>query len=240
MSIHPATMMAIAQGANSLYGMFGKNNPGRAANKQLNQIPGYGRDAYNPFIQQGQQAQQQLSPQYSQMASNPMGQYNDIMSQYQPSAGYQYQYDKLNKAAGNTAASGGFAGTDNDVMNRSEMFQGLLGGDMQQFLQNILGIQGTGQAGLQHQADTGYHASGSLADYLGGASQLQARNSAFGRYLGNENRNSAMSGLGSLAGLLGGGKSPSGGATPFTPLNKGSYMIPQSSMAASSGLFGGR
>ena len=41
--------------------------------------------------------------------------------------------------------------------------------DMQQWLQNVLGIQGTGLTGQQHQTDQGYGASTGYGDILGGS-----------------------------------------------------------------------
>lgn len=211
--INPALISGLLQGGGALANIFGGKSS-RKAGQTLGQIPEYGRQAYNPFIQQGQQATNQLNPLYQQFAGNPTDYYNSILGQYQPSAGYQYKQDKLNQMAHNTAASGGYAGTGGDVQDRSELFNALMGEDMQQFLQNILGIQGAGMQGLQHQADTGYNAAGSLADYLGGANQLQARNQAFGGYLGGANR---TSGLNALSGLIG---TKQNQGVFYEPLNK--------------------
>jgi len=242
MPIDPLTAGALIQGGGALFNMFGKRNPARRAGRDLAQIQGYGREAYNPFIQQGQQANQYLSPLYQQQATNPFGQYNEIMNQYQPSAGYQYKQNKLQDFAHNTAASGGYLGTDYDVKERNEMISALLGEDMQQFLSNILGIQGAGQAGLEGQANRGFQAAGGLADFLGTAGSQQAGANYMKRLHGNE---SMQSGLGQLASLIGGGslKIPgiSGRTTPMTPLSSRipNYSQAQSPRAASSGLFGG-
>jgi hypothetical protein len=221
----PGTIAGLIQGASSLYNTFGRNNPSRAAGKELGKIEGYGRDAYNPFIQQGQNATNQLSPQYQQMAGNPTDFYNNIMNQYKPSAGYQYQENKLNSLAKNTAAAGGYGGTPGAVSEHSELINQLLGGDMQQFLQNILGIQGQGQQGLENQVGRGFQASGNLADYLGTNSMMQAGNQFSGQRQQNENRNT---GLSSLASLIN---------------NKGKYVEPQQQqpdiMKLLSSLFGG-
>lgn len=198
-----AALPALIQGGTSLFNAFGSNNAARKAGKEFGKIQGYGREAYNPFIQQGQQANQQLSPLYQQQATNPVGQYNDILSQYQPSAGYQYKQDKLNQMAHNTAAAGGYAGTGGDIQNRSELFNGLMGEDMQQFLQNIFGIQNQGVQGLQHQGDMGYHAASSLADYLGTAGGRQGGLNAITKDYSNQTTNN---GLSSLAGLIGNSK----------------------------------
>ena len=197
----PATIAAAIQGGTALFNMFSGNQANKKMNKQMGQIQGYGREAYNPFIQQGQQAGQQLNPMYSQMAANPSGQYNDIMSQYQPSAGYQYKQGKLNQMMHNTAASGGYAGTGGDQQQRGELTNALMGEDMQQFLQNILGIKGAGMTGLQHQADTGYHAAGSMADYLGSAAGQKSLFNMVGQGQNQANRNEGAS---ILAGLIGG------------------------------------
>ena len=76
----PASIAALIQGGTALYNTFGKNNPARAAGNELGKIEGYGREAYNPFIQQGQSAMQQLGPQYGQMAGNPTDFYNNLIN----------------------------------------------------------------------------------------------------------------------------------------------------------------
>lgn len=197
----PATIAALIQGGTALFNTFKGSRDARNTNKQMGQIQQYGQQAYNPFIQQGQQAGQQLSPMYQQQATNPVGQYNDIMGQYQPSAGYQYKQDKLNQALHNTAASGGYAGTGGDQQQRGELTNALMGEDMQQFLQNILGIQGAGQKGLEGQAERGYGAAGNLADYMGAAQGQQGLFNMVGQKQNQGNRNDAAS---VLAGLIGG------------------------------------
>ncbi len=257
----PATIAALIQGGTSLYNTFGRNNPARAAGKEMGRIAGYGQQAYNPFIQQGQSAMQQLGPQYGQMAGQPTDFYNNILSQYKPSAGYQYKEDRLNQLGHNTAAAGGYAGTQGDIENRSQMISGLLGDDMQQYLQNILGIQGSGQAGLQRQSDIGFGAASGLADYLGTNALNKSNLIANQSRHGNEGRSSALS---SLAGLIGGQQQQQGqqqpdfmemlkslfggGGSAKQPqlpqgsqmsLNKLNYVSPVSPVAARSGLFPG-
>lgn len=229
----PVTMAALIQGGTSLFNQFSGQRDARKNRQQMGQIQGYGREAYNPFIQQGQQAGQQLSPMYQQQMNNPTGQYNDIMSQYQPSQGYQYKQDKLNQMMHNTAASGGYAGTGGDQQQRGELTNALMGEDMQQFLQNILGIQSTGMKGLEGQAERGYGAAGNLADYMGNAAGAQVGSNMFGQANNQGNRNDASS---ILSGLIGGGnkganfdeifkmfgKGGGGNTTAFTPLTSAS------------------
>ena len=74
---------------------------------------------------------------------------------------------------GNTAAAGGIAGTPLDQMNQAEGIQGLMSKDMQQYLQNALGVFNTGLSGEEGVATRGYDASGKLTDAVGGALNQQ-------------------------------------------------------------------
>jgi hypothetical protein len=244
----PATIAALIQGGTALYNGISGNRAVNKTNRQMGQIQGYGREAYNPFISQGAAANQQLTPQYQQMAMNPFQQYNEALSQYQPSAGYQYKQNQLQNAAHNTAAAGGYLGTQGDVDQRNQALSGLLGEDMQQFLANIFGIKGAGMQGLEGQAGRGFQASQGLADYIGSAAGQQGLFGLVGQGINQGNRNEMASGLSSLVGLFGGGKSQIPGTTttsqPGTQFKQLSSRIPsynmaQSPMAAGSGLFGG-
>ncbi len=190
----PVSMALMAQAgmgvAGSLFGRRKKYNPGAAGMEQLNRIPEYGYNAYNPFIQQGQEANQGLPQQYQQQAFDPAGYLHGMESQYQESPFMQYRKKQLMKSAGNTAAAGGFYGTENDVNNRSEMINALMGEDMQQYLQNVGGIQGRGLEGLESRVGRGFDASSNLADYLGGVGGARAAYSGMsaghrGESLGN-------------------------------------------------------
>lgn len=216
-SLIPAAIGAVG----AFQGARGRNNPGNAAQPYLNQIPGQGQQAYNPFIQSGQQAEQQLNPITSQFAQNPFDVYNNILGQYKPSQGYQYRQDKLTQGLHNTAASGGFAGTNNHQDQYGNLVNSLMGQDQQQFLQNILGIQGAGMEGLESRVGRGSQAAGGLADYLGNAGQMQATNA----YQGQSNKNAARGqAYSSLASLIGGGMGAFGG-TKTPSLSGGSNSM---------------
>ena len=187
-------------------GMFRSSgsNPAESAMPYLNQIPGIGRENYQPFINQGQQAQQQLNPLYDRMSQDPSGYINSLMQNYSPSEGYRFKEQQMLRGAQNSAASGGFAGTQNDQMGQAEMIRGLLGGDMQEFLQNVMGAQGQGMQGLENQVGRGYESAGNLAGYLGSALGAQGGLAFQGEAQRNQQRadkrNAIWSLLGSLAG----------------------------------------
>jgi len=146
---------------------------GRDASQQaipyLNQIPQYGREAYNPFIQQGAQAGEMLNPIYQRMAQDPNAYINEIMGQYQQSPGFDLQRREMLKEALGAATAGGYAGSQEDQRSRAAMIQELLGGDMQSYLQNRLNLQGVGLQGLENKVGRGFQGAGSMADYLGTA-----------------------------------------------------------------------
>lgn len=195
----------IAAGINLAGSMMDRNSANKRnknVDQYLDQIPGIGKQYYEPFVNRGNEAQGQASEAYSRMLQDPTSFVDQIMASYQPSKGYDFKKKNAINAAQNSAAAGGFSGTYNDQMQQSELANGLLSQDMQQYLQNILGVQGTGLAGQQHVGDMGFQASGSLADYLGNA--LGARAGLSFQQGQQANQNQAGT-TGMLTGLLGQG-----------------------------------
>lgn len=214
-------------------------DPAAAAMPYLNQVPGVGKEYYNPFIESGRQAEGITNPIYGQMTQNPQDFLNSIMRGYSPSEGYKFKEKYLQQGAHNTAAAGGLAGTENDVLNRNELVRESLGQDMQNYLENVLGIQGRGLTGQEQRTHRGFLGSKELADFLRGNLESQATlafQGAQGQNLFNQqnaenerlaNRgffsdilnagtrlygHGAFSGLGNLFG--GGGGAMSGGYSP--------------------------
>ncbi len=220
----------------------GGKDPVKAANPYLQQIPQHGQQAFQPFINQGQNADQILGgeyanllqnrPDYSQQGNDPVGYLNQLLGQYQPSAGFGYRKNQLTKGAAADAAAGGFRGTQGDIQNQAELVNALMGGDMQQFLANVLGIQEYGQAGQERQhgaglqgfqgiADRGFNAGGSLADFLGNNLGQQAGLQFQGQNQRNANRQGlANAGIGAAAGGVGNFLGQrNAGQNNFQPLN---------------------
>jgi hypothetical protein len=151
--------------APGLFGMF--NGKQEDPMQYLNQIPEKTGQYLNPYIQQGQEAGQMAQGQYNQMTQDPTSFLNQLMSGYQPSQGYQYKADLMGRELANTAAAGGFRGTSEDQRQRAELINSLMGQDMQQYLQNVLGIQGTGLQGQENAMGRGFGASGDMANITG-------------------------------------------------------------------------
>lgn len=182
----------------------GGKNPANSAMPYLNQIPGVGHQAYDPYIQQGQGASNQLAEQFQKLMSDPQGFLAGIQSGYKPSDAYNFKKDELSKGFGAAAAQGGYAGTPFHQMQYGEQADKLLSGDMQQYLENALGIFNTGLAGNQDIANKGFQASGSLADMLAGNLNQQGGLAFQGQSQQNANQAGLMK---LLAQLVGGGGS---------------------------------
>jgi hypothetical protein len=178
----------------------GGKNPADAASPYLNQIPGMEQQYYSPFITRGDIAYQGLRPVLDPMSVDPAGFLEKLMGKYEPSKNFQLKNEQMLKAAGNTAAAGGMRGSINDINNEAHITDSLLGDDMQQWLQNVLGIQQTGLAGQQHLYDTGFNATQGLTGDLSNVLGTQAQLAFQGQREQNQRSNDMMSGIGKLAG----------------------------------------
>lgn len=194
--------------------LFGRKpkNPYDQAMPYLGQAEGAGRGLYQPYVNQGMDAYTKLNPLYSEMMQDPTAYMKKLMGGYETSPDYDFKSEQMQKAMQNAAASGGFAGTDYDQMQRADTIRGLLGQDMQQYFNNARDIQNTGIGGQQSFYDTGFGASRGLADYLSDvyASQAnaQAASSQFQNTARQDRRNARMKFLGSLIGMAAGGFNP--------------------------------
>jgi hypothetical protein len=155
------------------HGGSNSGTPMTSANQYLNQIPGVAHQGYDPYVTAGLDASGKTKSAYESMMEDPTGFINKLMEGYKPSEGYQFQKEELTKELGNTAAAGGIAGTPQDQMNQGAGVQKLLSGDMQQFLQNVLGRYDLGLTGEEGVATRGFDASSKLTDALGSALNQQ-------------------------------------------------------------------
>ena len=183
-------------------GLSSSQNPANAAQPYLNQIPDVGHQYYDPYIKNGQ---------------NPGEFLNQLQSGYKPSDAYQFKSDELQKGMRAMGAAGGYGGTPFHQMQYGEQADQLLSGDMQQYLQNALGIY-----------DQGLNASGSMAGLLSGNLESQATNAFTGQQQQNQSNQALISalmkalgqGAGAGVGYMGGGWS---GAADMLSGGQGRY-----------------
>lgn len=192
------------------------SNPADAAMPYYNKIPGMEKDAYNPYIQRGNDAYNKFNPVYDRMSSDPAAFLQSIMDKFQPSKSYQLERDEATRAAGNSAAAGGMRGGVNDVSNQARITDSLMGNDMQQWLKNVMGIQDSGLSGEQHLYDTGYDATKALTGDMSNLYGTQGSLAFQGQTNQNQSHNDFMSGLMKMLGTVGGYEMPNNGGSVFT------------------------
>jgi hypothetical protein len=183
--------------------MFHNDDPSKSANEYMNKIPKVGHDAYDPYINEGRDAAGRLKGEYGKML-DPTTFMDEIMKHYSESQGAKYETDKLGRGIGATAAAGGIAGTPEHQRAYGEMAGEISSKDMQQYLQNALGIYGGGIKGEQDFYGKGFDASKELADLLGGNLGSQGTMAYGATQQKNMNRqalmNAIVKALGSAAG----------------------------------------
>lgn len=174
--------------------MFRHDDAAGGANKYMDQIPGATGRYYNPFIDKGRAAGGKLEGEYGRMM-NPTSFIDDIMKNYDMSKSAQYQTKELGRGIGATAAAGGFSGTPEHQKEYGEMAHDIMSKDMQQYLQNALGVYGGGLSGEQDFYNKGFDASGKMADIMGGKLSSQAGLAFQDATQNNASRNAFMNAL---------------------------------------------
>lgn len=180
--------------------LFGTNDSSKKAMPYLDQA----RAQYNPYQQQGQNAYNQLNPMVSEMAQDPSAFYENLIKNYEPSKAYNLRRDEALNAASATAAAGGRRGTPQDMMDQARITDSLLGEDMQQWYNNILGLQDRGMQGLGNFYNTGYDATNNIANVLNSQGSLAFQGQAQKNANTQNLWSNAMKAAGAIAGMASG------------------------------------
>lgn len=198
---------SLGQVGGGLAGLFGGKkfngtNPSDVANQYLNQIPGAMKPYYQPYMDAGGKALQNLQGEYGTLTDNPQDIYEKLSKNYEPSKGYKFSLEQALNAAGNASAAGGMAGTPQDQQQQMKIGQGLASQDFQQYLDRMLGLYGTGLQGQQGLETQGFNANTDYGNMLGSLLGQQAQYGYAGQDWKNQNRrqnlNNIFSGLSSM------------------------------------------
>jgi hypothetical protein len=178
--------------------MFGSSNPYNAAMNQFSQFTNKAENAQNPFLQAGQNA----IPGYQNWINSmqdPSAFINNLMGGYNESPWAQYEQQQAMRAGTNAASASGLSGSTPMAQQMQQNASNISSQDMNQWLQNVLGINTQYGSGLNNMmgygagaanALTGFY--GNMADAMGGA--------AFGK---QASQNNGMANIfGDLAGFL--------------------------------------
>jgi hypothetical protein len=197
-------LAGIGSGLAGLFGGGGKD-PYDAAKGYYDKIPGTISPYFNPYIQAGHGALNQLQGQFGGLINDPSAMYNKVAGGYHQSPGFQWQLGQGMNAAGNAAAAGGLAGSPQHQQQAATMAEGLANQDFQNYMSQALGLYGTGLSGMQGINQMGYNASDQLAGGLANNLQNQGNMAFAGQAARNQSRGSSWGNIfGGLASLVGG------------------------------------
>lgn len=148
----PMTMAMMAQGAGSLLGnLF--TDPGQPYQAAMNQFQNWNQKAanvQNPFLQAGQGAIGNYQNWLHTM-QNPAAFQNQLMNQYQESPYAKFQQQQAMRSAQNAGSASGMLGSSPLTMQEQQNASNISAGDMNNWMQNALGINtqyGQGQANM--------------------------------------------------------------------------------------------
>ena len=180
---------AIGGGLGALGGFFGDDEEDKT-NKMLDQIPDQLKQYIMPYITAGQGALGKASGAYDELLKDPNALISRIGAGYKQSPGYQWRLNQGEQGITNAAAAGGMAGTGQHQQQAGELAENIANQDYNNYMQNALGLYGTGLSGQQTLA-TGGQAAGadlgtSLANLLQGRAGLNYKRGAANNQLNSD------------------------------------------------------
>lgn len=144
------------------FGGFG-NDPYGDAMKKYHQLAQQGRDAQNPFYEAGKGAigdyQSWLNGQ-----KNPTQFVNNLMGDYKESPYAHYMQQQSVRAGQNAGSASGLMGSTALAQQLQQSASDISGQDMNQWLQNVLGINTQYGQGEKNLMDSGQHAADQITN----------------------------------------------------------------------------
>lgn len=198
----------LGQAAGGLNTIFGKQpkNPGIVANNYISQIPGQTKPYYQPYMDAGKGALSDLQNQYKDLLSGNTQ--NQLGANFKESPGYAFNLKQAMQAGNNANAAGGTLGTPMHQEQNADYAHGLASQDYNNYMQNQIGLYGSGLQGEQGLNNQGFEANKGYADTLGNALSQQGAYGFAGQTGQNQYKQQGMSdifgGLGGAAAGLGG------------------------------------
>jgi hypothetical protein len=173
-SLMPGWGGLIGGGLGALGGLFGGGNDAyKDADKYLDQIPDQLKQYLMPYINAGQNSLGKVGGEYDKLLADPNSIISRIGSGYKESPGYQWRLNQGTNAINNANAAGGMAGTGQHQQQAGELAGNLANQDYQQYLNQALGLYGTGLQGHQGLTNLGAEAGGSLGNSLAQALMMR-------------------------------------------------------------------
>jgi hypothetical protein len=183
---------------NGLFGDSGK--PYKDAQKQIERYFPQAQQYQQPFMQAGINAIPGMQN-WLQSMQNPSQFINNQMGNYQESPFAHYQQQQGMRAAQNMGSASGMTGSTPLMQFAQQNAQDISGKDMNQWLQNVLGINTQYGQGMQNIMNMGQHSADSLtqlmSDYMNAQAQM-----AYGKGAAQQGQQGGLfSGIAGLFGL---------------------------------------
>lgn len=168
-----------------LGGLFGDSGaPYDEAMKQYQQWANKAQNVQNPYLQAGQGAigdyQNWLKKQ-----QDPSGFINNLMGGYQESPYAKYMQQQSIRAGQNAASAGGLMGSTPFAQQLQQNASNISGQDMNQWLQNVLGVNTQYGQGQQNLMTGGQNAANALTNMYNNMGQ-QMGQAAYGKKAGED------------------------------------------------------
>lgn len=179
-----------------LSGMFGNSGaPFDQAMNQYNQFNQNAQNAQNPFINMGHQAIGQYQD-WLNGQKDPSGFINKMMGNYQESPYAKYEQQQGLRAAQNMGSAGGMGGSGStSLMNYAQQnAQNISSKDMNQWLQNVLGINTQYGQGLNNEIGYGQNSANNMTNFYNNMAGKMG-DAAYGKQAGeNQDFNNMLGG----------------------------------------------
>ena len=148
------------------------------------------KTSQNPFYNAGTQAIPQFQN-WLNTQKDPSGFINHLMNQYQESPWAKYSQQQSMRAAQNAGSATGLTGSTPLQLQAQQNAQGISSQDMNQWLQNVLGINTQYGAGLHGQEQMGQHAGDILSQLFQGAGEYKGGTN-YGQEAGQQSDQNAL------------------------------------------------
>ena len=175
------------------------SKPYEAAQDQYQGYLNQGAGVQQPFYNAGQNALGSLN-QWLGTMKDPSQFINNLMNQYQASPYSQYLQQQAQRAGTNAASASGLIGSTPFQLQSQENAANIASGDMNQWLQNVLGINTQYGAGQQYISGLGADSANKLTALFGqGAKDMSQL--AYDKEQANQQHTGGL--IGSVLGLFG-------------------------------------
>jgi len=178
-------------------GLIGGSSGKDPYKKAMKQYEKYGNQAasfQNPFFNAGTGAIGDYQNYLNNM-KDPSKFINDLMGGYSASPYSQYLQDQSMRAAQNMGSASGLSGSTPLTQFAQENASNIASGDMNQWLQNVLGINNQYGGGLEKMMGMGQGAANNLSNIFGNLGQQMGGAAAGSQNYKNKNLNDILSGI---------------------------------------------